>query len=75
MHQLDLWIRKIERANKYKYISPKYFSQITKYVEEAFMYDFNLIIEEFPEFYPKLAPRMQTELINLLFGEFISMFN
>jgi len=34
------------------------------------MYDFNLIIEEFPQFYPKLTPRLQTELINQLFSEF-----
>jgi len=44
---LDIWIKKIERSNKPYYIPPDLYSNIKQYVHDAFMYDFNLIIEEF----------------------------
>ena len=37
------------------------------------MYDFNTIIEEH-DFYQRLTPRMQTELTQTLFGDFIVSF-
>ena len=44
---LDIWIKKIERSNKPYYIPPDLYTNIKQYVHDAFMYDFNLIIEEF----------------------------
>ena len=37
------------------------------------MYDFNMVIEEYP-FYNYLTPRMQSDLIELVFEEFIQKF-
>jgi hypothetical protein len=45
---LDMWIKKIEKSNKPFHIQPTLYNDIRKYVEQAFMYDFNLVIEEFP---------------------------
>ena len=47
-----------------------------KYVEQAYLYDFNLIIEEFP-FYQQLLPKLQTELIQntAVFQDFEKSFN
>jgi hypothetical protein len=53
---LDLWITKIEKCNKPKYIRPQLFQRVRKNLEVAFAYDFNVIIEEF-KFYQKLSPR------------------
>jgi hypothetical protein len=38
------------------------YNDIRKYVEQAFLYDFNLVIEEF-QFYQQITPKMQTDLI------------
>jgi hypothetical protein len=59
---LDIWIKKIERSNKPYYIPPDLYSNIKQYVHDAFMYDFNLIIEEF-NFYQQIPPKMQTEIM------------
>ena len=59
---LDMWIKKIEKSNKPFHIQPTLYSDIRKYVEQAFLYDFNLVIEEFP-FYEQITPKMQTQLI------------
>ena len=47
LDQLDMWIKKIEKSNKPFHIQPILYNDIRKYVEQAFMYDFNLVIEEF----------------------------
>jgi hypothetical protein len=47
LEQLDKWIQKIEKSNKPFFIPPILYSQIRQYVEDAFLYDFNMIIEEF----------------------------
>lgn len=47
LDQLDMWIKKIEKSNKPFHIQPTLYNDIRKYVEQAFMYDFNLVIEEF----------------------------
>jgi hypothetical protein len=66
---LDIWIKKIERSNKPYYIPPDLYSNIKQYVHDAFMYDFNLIIEEF-NFYQQIPPKMQTEIMNTIFKDF-----
>ena len=47
-----------------------------KYVEQAYLYDFNLLIEEFP-FYQQLSPKLQTDLMQniAIFKEFENYFN
>lgn len=47
LDSLDMWIKKIEKSNKPYHIQPTLYNDIRKYVEQAFMYDFNLVIEEF----------------------------
>jgi hypothetical protein len=47
LSMLDIWIKKIERSNKPYFIPPDLYSKIKQYVHDAFMHDFNLIIEEF----------------------------
>jgi hypothetical protein len=45
-----------------------------KSLEEALLYDFNMMIEEF-SFYHSLSPKLQTNLANCLFKGFISKFD
>ena len=62
LNSLDIWIKKLEKSNSMVHIQPNLYNDIRKYVENAFMYDFNLVIEEF-QFYQQITPKMQTELI------------
>ena len=73
---LDMWIKKIEKSNKPFHIQPTLYNDIRRYVEQAFLYDFNLVIEEF-DFYKQITPKMQTELIQntRVFQEFERSFN
>lgn len=57
LSMLDIWIKKIEKSNKPYYIPPDLYSVIKQYVQDAFLHDFNLIIEEFP-FYYQISPKM-----------------
>ena len=45
---LNIWIKKLERSNTPYHIPPELYSKIRQFVHDAFLYDFNLIIEEFP---------------------------
>ena len=36
MTMLDIWIKKIEKSNKPYYIPPELYSEIKKYVQDAF---------------------------------------
>jgi len=47
LDSLDMWIKKIEKSNKPYHIQPTLYNDIRRYVEQAFLYDFNLVIEEF----------------------------
>lgn len=54
MDQLLMWVKKIENCNKFietrqtdKSLEPKLYSEINRFVQDAFLYDFNLIVEEF----------------------------
>lgn len=75
LDSLDMWIKKIEKSNKPFHIQPTLYNDIRKYVEQAFLYDFNLVIEEFP-FYQQITPKMQTDLIQntRVFKEFERSF-
>ena len=69
---LDVWIKKLQQANstiRNLYIPTSLYLNISETVEESFKNDHNLIIEEFA-FYEQLSPKMQTEVINLIFQDF-----
>ena len=76
LDSLDMWIKKIEKSNKPFHIQPTLYNDIRKYVEQAFLYDFNLVIEEFP-FFQQITPKMSTELIQntRVFRDFEKSFN
>jgi hypothetical protein len=57
LSKLDVWIKKIERSNKPKYLPVWMYKSIRQVVKDAFLYDFNLIIEEF-HFYQNVPPKM-----------------
>ena len=48
MEQLDLWLLRLERANHKELIPNKLYHSIKEFIQDAFVYDYNLIIEEFP---------------------------
>jgi hypothetical protein len=55
-------------------INTKLLNQMRKSLEEAFLYDFNTIIEEY-DFYHSLSSKLQTNLANCLFNGFIRRFD
>jgi hypothetical protein len=61
MEELDIWLKKLELANPEERIPTYLYKGIKKYVQNAFVNDFNLIIEEY-KFYYQLPPILQTEV-------------
>lgn len=53
MEQLDMWLLKLENCNKDEKIPHGLYYSIKEFIQDAFVYDFNLIIEEF-DFYSEL---------------------
>lgn len=54
MDQLLIWIKKLELCNKYieskeveKSLNPRLYSEVNRFIQDAFLQDFNLIVEEF----------------------------
>jgi hypothetical protein len=51
MDELMIWTKKLENSNvkdpTYKHLTPFLYSEMKRYVKDAFLYDHNLIIEEF----------------------------
>ena len=58
MEQLDLWLLRLENCNKAEKIPNKLYDIIKEFIQDAFVYDYNLIIEEFP-FFHELPPQIQ----------------
>lgn len=71
---LEEWIVKVERCNWPRSLDPSRLVAIRKNLEDAFEYDFNVIIEEF-HFYQNLSPHLRSELMVELFGPFEKKFN
>ena len=71
---LEEWIVKVERCNWPRNLDPSRLVAIRKNLEDAFEYDFNVIIEEF-HFYQNLSPHLRSELMVELFGPFEKKFN
>ena len=55
MEELDLWLLRLENCNKAEKIPNKLYDIIKEFILDAFVYDYNLIIEEFP-FFDELPP-------------------
>lgn len=76
LDQLDMWIKKIEKSNKHYHIQPYLYNDIKNYINQAFLYDYNLVIEEF-QFFQQINPRLQTQIIQTTsqFKKFANNFN
>jgi hypothetical protein len=57
MEELDLWLYRLENCNQEKIPNNLYHS-IKVFIEDAFIHDYNLIIEEF-QFYNELPASIQ----------------
>lgn len=73
MNELDSWMNRLQLSYKSFYMHAKLGKQISLTVQDAFRMDNNLIVEEY-DLYQQLPPKMQTELVKLIFGKFISRF-
>ena len=72
--ELEEWIVKVEHCNWPRSIDAIRLIEIRKSLEDAFEYDFNVIIEEF-HFYQNLSPHLRSQLMIELFGPFESKFD
>ena len=57
MEELDLWLLKLENCNSKDKIPNQLYNSIKVFIEDAFIHDYNLIIEEF-NFYMELPPHL-----------------
>ena len=74
MEELDLWLLRLENCNKQEKIPNKLYHSIKEFIQDAFVYDFNLIIEEF-DFYNELPATIQNQISESLFKTFKNHFN
>lgn len=72
--ELDLWMQKIEKCVEGKFLHCGLYNTVLRTVEVAMEYDFNMIIEEFT-FYSQLSPRLQTQMVDKIFEEFMEKFD
>ena len=73
---MNLWIKKLQQANSIVsriYVPMGMYKDIIDNVEFAFRKDHNLIVEEY-DFYQQLSPKMQTEVIDTIFMQFMQNF-
>jgi type III secretion system FlhB-like substrate exporter len=47
MEQLDLWLLRLQNCNRDENIPNQLYHSIKEFIQDAFVYDYNLIIEEF----------------------------
>lgn len=66
---LEEWMVKLERCNWPRSLDPERLIAIRKNLENAFRFDYNVIIEEF-DFYEHLSPQLRTKLVIELFSPF-----
>ena len=64
-----MWLLRLENCNKEAKIPNKLYHAIKETIQDAFVYDYNLIIEEF-NFYQELPSDVQNEISASLFGTF-----
>jgi hypothetical protein len=71
--QLEEWIAKVEKCNWPRNLEPQKLIAIRKNLEDAFEFDFNIIIEEF-RFYQHLCPLLKSKLMTKIFSPFEQKF-
>ncbi len=69
-----LWLSNLEKSNDKKQLPADLYEGIRRDLWRSFRYDPRLIFSEY-DFYSKLSPKLQSELINFLFGDFIQVFD
>ena len=74
LDELELWIKRIEKSKKPHYLHPALAKTIEDNVSDAFRNDFNNVLEDY-DLYQILTPKMQTELIDVVFSDFIKKFS
>lgn len=74
MEQLDLWLLRLENCNKEEKIPNRLYHSIKEFIQDAFVYDYNLIIEEF-NFYNELPAQIQNQISESLFRTFKNQFS
>jgi len=57
MEQLDLWLLRLQNCNRDENIPNQLYHSIKEFIQDAFVYDYNLIIEEF-NFYKELPAQL-----------------
>ena len=70
----EQWVHKFQKQCHLRYFSAQQSNNLWQYLDDAVHLDFNMIIEDF-KFYQRLQPRDQTQLINLIFGDFKQNFS
>lgn len=68
-----LWIQRLQKSNKQVEFPIELQANVLFTVENAMQYDFNLMIEDF-QLYGMITPKMQNELIDQCFEDFIERF-
>lgn len=71
--ELNSWLMVLEKSNFPKSIPADLYQEIKHCLHCSFESDFNMIIEEF-DFYQKLSPALQQNLVMTIFPEFIFKF-
>ena len=74
MEQLDLWLLRLENCNKDEKIPNQLYQSLKEFIQDAFIYDYNLIIEEF-NFYNELPAQIQNQISESLFKSFKNQFS
>jgi len=76
LNEMNVWMLKLEASNKPYHIEKGMYQNMKSSLEDAFRWDFNSLIEEKEQqFYCKMPPALQTQLIRSLFGNFINKFH
>lgn len=55
-------------------MQPQLLQTVRKRLDDAFLFDYNLIIEEF-QIYQKLSSKLKTQVVSSVFGGFIKNFH
>lgn len=71
---MQLRILNVEKCRDKKFLSPMVFQTINKNFEDSLQYNYNLLVDEF-EFFSQLPPRMQSDLVRLIFKSFLNRFD
>ena len=71
--QLEVWTANIESLNQKQSIDTALLLKIRKAASEAIQFDFNEIIEDF-NFYQSMPVKLQSKLVQKLFGHFVAEF-